>query len=77
MRYLFFIPFVAFTATQEGAGSVQTTNPYLMNQARFENEVLGGNPIGDDFSKVTLPKREDQRWLIFISAPWCEHCKRL
>jgi hypothetical protein len=77
MRYLFFIPFIAYAAIQEEGGRVQTSNPYLMNQGRFEKEILGGIPLGDDFAKVTLPNREDQRWLIFISAPWCEHCKRL
>ncbi len=55
----FIAPLIAYAASQEGGGSVQKTNPYQMNQSLFEKEVLGGIPLGDDLSKVTLPHRED------------------
>ena len=52
-------------------------NTLLMDESRFEKEVLGGTAKLDDVSNLNkVPGNKNNLWLLYFSAPWCRHCKR-
>ena len=59
------------------ANDVQETNPLLMSQSRFEQDVLKGMRI-EDFKKSGKNLTESSSlWLIYFFAPWSESSERL
>ena len=59
------------------ANDVQETNPLLMSQSRFENDVLKGMRI-EDFKKSGKNfTQTGALWLIYFYAPWSESSERL
>jgi hypothetical protein len=52
------------------ANDVQESNPLLMSQTRFENDVLKGMKIQDFYKSGKNFTESGSLWLIYFYAPW-------
>jgi len=68
---------VTATAKRGSYEMEEVDNPLLMDQNRFEKEVLGGASIDDAHKPRKDREGKYPVWLLYFSAPWCANCRRI